>query len=274
MDPPYIILMIFLIKYLAAAALPPPLAAITAAANFNIGDLVRTIPDTTPGVHPSHSVAVYGRVVLVESQADGFWYKVQSSYTITRLIPENRVVAQSKAIFDNAIIDTRATSSDAAIKLKRRLVAKDIVIGKKDAKIKMLETRLEIAEESIAEYRELKRECKQLEKEIKVRKESNATLLQMSRDKEVDNALAIFSRTGPSASASIVSHQLRDLFLGKISEEKSRTEEVIGLMGDLESQIDSLTAELRTEVGKNIVISFHPFIDGISLVSLRILNYT
>jgi len=76
----------------------------------------------------------------------------------------------------------------------------------------------------------------------------------MSRDKEVDNALAIFSRTGPSASASIVSHQLRDLFLGKISEEKSRTEEVIGLMDDLESQIDSLTAELRTEVGKNIVI--------------------
>jgi len=73
------------------------------AAIFNIGDFVRTIPDTTPGVHPSQSVAVYGRVVLVESQADGFWYKVQSSYTITQLIPENRMVAQSKAIFDNAI---------------------------------------------------------------------------------------------------------------------------------------------------------------------------
>ena len=60
-------------------ALPQPPEAITAGTNVNIGDLVRITPDTTPGVHPSHSEAVCGRVVLVEPQADGFWYKVQAS---------------------------------------------------------------------------------------------------------------------------------------------------------------------------------------------------
>ena len=70
------------------------------------------------------------------------------------------MVAQSKAILNDLIIDTRATSSDAAIKLKRQLAAKDVTIEKKDAKITKLETRLEIAEESIAEYRELKRSWK------------------------------------------------------------------------------------------------------------------
>ena len=204
---------------------------------------------------------MYGRVVHIELLADGFWYKVQCGYRITQLIPEHRVVAISKAIFDDCIIETRVTSSDSSIKLKRQLAAKDVAlgkqadkIGKQAGKIAKLKERLELAEESIAEYVALKRECKQLTKEIEVQRENNATLLQMSRDKEVDNALAIFSRTGPPESASKVSHKLRDLFLGKISEEKSRTGEVMKLMKDLKSEVDCLTAELRTKVDNNVVV--------------------
>ena len=42
--------------------------------NFNIGDLVRTIPDTTPGVHPSHSEAVCCRVFHIDPLANGLRY--------------------------------------------------------------------------------------------------------------------------------------------------------------------------------------------------------
>ena len=75
----YLYLYYLLIVYTAAAALPTPPPAITAAAKFQDFDQVRTIPDTTPGVDFSHSEAVYGRIVHVEPQTDGFWYKVQAS---------------------------------------------------------------------------------------------------------------------------------------------------------------------------------------------------
>ena len=165
------------------------------------------------------------------------------------------MVALSKAVFEDRIIDTRATSGDSVIKFKRQLAAKDAELGKKQVKIAKLTVRLELAEESIAEYAALKRECKQLTKEIEDQRERNATLLQMSRDKEVDNTLSIFSRAGPPESASKVSHQLRELFLGKISEEKSRTGEVKELMVDLESEVDCLRTKLLAEVDKNIRIS-------------------
>ena len=43
----------------AAAALPAP-AVLFSSALFAVNDLVRSIPDTTPGVAPCHSVATTG----------------------------------------------------------------------------------------------------------------------------------------------------------------------------------------------------------------------
>ena len=199
-----------MIAYPGAAAQPPPQMPV-ATAKFQLGDQVRTIPDTTPGVHSSHSESVYGIVVLVAPASDGFWYRVQANdcgRKVTQAIPEHRVVALSKAVFDDRIIDTRATAAEPLKKLKRQLGAKDGELAKKEKKIKKLEARVELAEESLEEYKALQRECKILSKEIDARKADNAILLSASRDREVENAWQIVSRTGPPESASKVTHQL------------------------------------------------------------------
>jgi hypothetical protein len=45
----------------AAAALPPPLELFSPAV-FQVGDIVHSLPDTAPGVHPSHSIAITGAI--------------------------------------------------------------------------------------------------------------------------------------------------------------------------------------------------------------------
>ena len=57
--------------FTAAAALPAPIELFSAAV-FNIGDLVQSTPDTTPGMHPSSSVSFAGTVS--ELKLDGGWY--------------------------------------------------------------------------------------------------------------------------------------------------------------------------------------------------------
>ena len=54
----------------AKQALPPPPLFLQPAV-FEIGQEVQTLPDTTPGVHPSQSVALYGTVI--ECKFDGGW---------------------------------------------------------------------------------------------------------------------------------------------------------------------------------------------------------
>ena len=54
--------------FTAAAALPPPLELFSPAL-FALGDLVQSIPDTTPGVHPSHSVAIVGSVTELKIES-------------------------------------------------------------------------------------------------------------------------------------------------------------------------------------------------------------
>ena len=61
---------------MVAALLPPymPLAA----AKFKIGDKVHSKPDSMPGLHPTHAVAVYGHIC--ECRGVGIWeYKIQAN---------------------------------------------------------------------------------------------------------------------------------------------------------------------------------------------------
>ena len=77
--------------FTAAAALPPPLE-LFAPAVFEVGDLVQSIPDTTPGVHPRHSVAIVGAVT--DLKLEGGWiYNISSMHHSqnTLWVPEHRV---------------------------------------------------------------------------------------------------------------------------------------------------------------------------------------
>jgi len=97
-----------MLKYTVAEALPPP-EAVSEPPVFCLGALVRTIPDTRPGIGPEHSVATYGAVA--EPRAEGGWhYKIKSVHDGRSgpWVPEERVVESSKSLFDNAMLETRA----------------------------------------------------------------------------------------------------------------------------------------------------------------------
>jgi len=81
-----------------------------AAALYKIGDRVKAIPDTAPGVHPMHSVAFYGKVVEVKQTETCWIYKLLSG-DIARLhlwVPEARVRPMPISVSDNAVIEARA----------------------------------------------------------------------------------------------------------------------------------------------------------------------
>jgi len=248
-------LIIYLIVACSAAAARPPPVAPVVAAKFQRWDKVRSIPDSSPGLHPSHAETVFGRVVDCQV-GDGIWeYRIQATdegRQITSWIPEYRVASMSKAINDDQIIGTRAIAAEPLKILKRQLEAKDGVLVTKEKVIKRLKARVELAAERLAEFKALESECKKLSKEIEDRKEDNAILRKASGDREVNNIAQIVSRTGPPESASKVTHQLRELFLGKIAEANYRTDEVQEVMTGLVTKINTLTAQLRAEVKFNI----------------------
>jgi hypothetical protein len=152
----------------------------------------------------------------------------------------------SKAVFEDRV--TRATVADPSLKSKRQLQAALGTIDKQDKKIKKLKARVTLMEEELAETKALRREIKRMEKAVDTQKASNRILLETARDREVANIQQVFTRTGPPESASKVTHQLRELFMGKISEERSRTSEVVGLMSGLAEKITTLSASLRSEI--------------------------
>ena len=99
---------VYNIKYTVAEALPPP-ETVSEPPLFCVGALVRTIPDTRPGIGPEHSVTTYGTVV--EARAEGGWlYRVKSAHTGRKgpWVPKERVMETSKSLFDNAMLETRA----------------------------------------------------------------------------------------------------------------------------------------------------------------------
>ena len=90
----------------ALSAMP----ALIAAALYKIGDRVKAIPDTAPGVHPMHSVAFYGIVAEVK-QTETCWIYELLSGDIARLhlwVPEARVRPMPISLSDDAVIETRA----------------------------------------------------------------------------------------------------------------------------------------------------------------------
>ena len=220
------------------------------AAKFQRWTEVRTIPDSSPGLHPSHAETVFGRVVDCQ-EGDGIWeYRIQATddgRQVTSWIPEHRVVALSKAVFEDRLV-TRATAADPSLTTKRQLEAAVGTIVKQKRKIKRLKERASLVEEELVETKALRKEIKRLEKSVNTQKDNNRILLSTARDRQVENIQQVFSRTGPPASASKVTQQLRELFMGKISEKRSRTSEVEELMGGLADKIATLSASLRLEI--------------------------
>ena len=89
-------------------ALPPPVELFEAA-RFKVGDRVHTLLNTTPGIDPRQSVAIYGTIVEVEAEF-GWKYLIKSMHSKRNKVsvPENRVLAISKLLYDNTMLATRA----------------------------------------------------------------------------------------------------------------------------------------------------------------------
>jgi hypothetical protein len=88
--------------------MPPPVELFSPPL-FAAGDLVQSIPDTTPGVHLSHSVAIVGSVTELKI-AEGWLYHIKASNDGRNNIwvPECRLRPISKSIFDDCYIERRA----------------------------------------------------------------------------------------------------------------------------------------------------------------------
>ena len=81
-----------------------------AAALYKIGDRVKAIPDTAPGVHPMHSVAFYGIVAEVEKTETCWMNKLLSDQHARSHLtaPEARVRPMPISLSVDAVIETCA----------------------------------------------------------------------------------------------------------------------------------------------------------------------
>ena len=102
-------------------ALPPPIELFEAS-RFKVGNRVHTLPDTTPGINPRQSVAIYGTVVEVEADI-GWKYLIKSMHSERNKVwvPENRVLAISKSLYDNTMLETRAFPAQERFRATRNL---------------------------------------------------------------------------------------------------------------------------------------------------------
>ena len=81
-----------------------------------------TTPDTTPGVDPAQSVAVSGVIMECKPSVDGWSYRVRADDTrrIIICVPEARVRAVSKTIFESPMLETRAFPVQQRLKAEQR----------------------------------------------------------------------------------------------------------------------------------------------------------
>ena len=172
--------------FTAAAALPAPIELFSAAV-FKIGEVVHSIPDTAPGVHPAHSVAITG--AIIELKVEGGWrYNISSIHDPrnTLWVPEHRVRLISKSIFDDAYIEPRAG-------LQRQLT--DARETSKKWKRRFWEVNAECPVLA-GELSRLKKAKRVLEVKVDTLVKSNAGLAQELRG---SMSSAIFNRKPPSS---------------------------------------------------------------------------
>ena len=81
-----------------------------------------TTPDTTPGVDPAKSVAISGVIMECKPSVDGWSYRVRADDTRRNIIcvPEARVCAVSKTIFESPMLETRAFPVQQRLKAEQR----------------------------------------------------------------------------------------------------------------------------------------------------------
>ena len=89
---------------------------------FAIDAHVITIPDTTPGVDPAQTVAICGVIMECKPSDDGWSYRVRADDTRRNIIwvPEARVRAVSKTIFESPMLETRAFPAQQRLKAEHR----------------------------------------------------------------------------------------------------------------------------------------------------------
>ena len=90
---------------------------------FKIDDNVNSTPDTTPGIDPRQSVALYGLVVDLNFESE-LMVKIKSSNDgYDQLwVPETRVNSTSKSIIDNSIVELRNSSVNKKLQNSMRKV--------------------------------------------------------------------------------------------------------------------------------------------------------
>ena len=119
---PVVTILLYLLNICSAnAALPAPLELFVEAL-FAIDARVITIPDTIPGVDPAQSVAVCGVIMECNAYVDGWSYRVKADDTRRNIIwvPEARVRAVSKTIFESPMLETRAFPAQQRLKAEQR----------------------------------------------------------------------------------------------------------------------------------------------------------
>ena len=110
-----------------------------------MGDQVRTIADTSSGIHPNQAEAIYGTVT--EVYFENIWMvKIKSIHDgrSPSLVPEARVRAISKSLADSAIVETRA------LPLQKRLAVSQSRVEKLKRKTSDLEASIAVVNQEVA----------------------------------------------------------------------------------------------------------------------------
>jgi hypothetical protein len=153
---------------------------------------VRSIPDTTPGVAPCHSVAILG--AIVELKIDGCWMyniKALNDGRNTLWVPEDRLCHISTSIFDNTYMEPRAGQQSRIEHLTE-------MSGKWKRRFSELRYENPVLEGEISRLKKAKRS---LEKEAASLQSANADLALELRD---TMPAAIFSRRTPEGKQALI----------------------------------------------------------------------
>ena len=79
---------------------------------FEVGDLVESVPDTRPGIHPSLSVHIFGRLEEIRDPVGdgGFRYRISSIHHKQNMVwvEEYQIQRVSSSVFGKCYMEPRA----------------------------------------------------------------------------------------------------------------------------------------------------------------------